>query len=58
MRRGDLAETRDAAALECVTKGDPLQRPIPGRECVETHTFITNRASSGVSKTRSASAVR
>ena len=57
-RRGDLAETRDATALEVITKGDPLQRPIPGRERVEAHAFVTKNASSGVSRTRSASAVR
>ena len=57
-RRGDLAETRDATTLEVITKGDPLQRPIPGRERVEAHAFMTKSASSGVSRTRSASAVR
>ena len=58
LRRCDLAETRDAAALEVATEGDPLQRPIPGRDCVEAHAFMTRSASSGVSRTRSASAVR
>ena len=57
-RRDDLAETGDAATLEVITKGDPLQRPIPGRERVEAHAFMTRSASSGVSRTRSASAVR
>ena len=57
-RRGDLAETRDPATLKCLTKRDPLQRPIPGRERVEAHACMTRSASSGVSRTRSASAVR
>ena len=57
-RGRDLAETRNATTLEGVTKGDPLQRSIPGRERVEAHVFMTNSASSGVSRTRSASAVR
>jgi hypothetical protein len=57
-RRRDVAETRDATALKIVTKCDPLQRPIPGRDCVEAHAFMINNAIRGVSKTRSASAVR
>jgi hypothetical protein len=57
-RGGDLAQTRHPTTLEIITKGDPLQRPIPRRECVEAHAFMTNSASSGVSRTRSASAVR
>jgi hypothetical protein len=57
-RRDDLAETRDPATLKCLTKRDPLQRPIPGRERVEAHACMTGSASSGVSRTRSASAVR
>jgi hypothetical protein len=58
MRRGDLAKKRDATTLEVITKGDPLQRPIPRRERVEAHAFMTNSVSSGVSRTRSAIAVR
>jgi hypothetical protein len=58
LRRRDVPETRDATALEVATEGDPLQRPIPGRDCVEAHAFMINSASSGVSRTRSASAVR
>jgi hypothetical protein len=57
-RRGDFSETCDATTLELITKGDPLQRPIPGRKRVEAHAFMRNSASSGVSRTRSASAVR
>ena len=57
-RGGDLSETRDATTLEVITEGDPLQRPIPRRERVEAHAFMKNSASSGVSKTISASAVR
>jgi hypothetical protein len=44
--------------LEVMTKGDPFQRPIPRRDRVEAHAFMTKRISSGVSRTRSARAVR
>ena len=57
-RCGDFAQASDATALEIITKGDPLQRPIPRRQRVEAHAFMTSSASNGVSKTRSASAVR
>jgi hypothetical protein len=55
---GDLAQASDATALEVITKGEPLQRSIPGRKRVEAHAFITSSASNGVSRTRSASATR
>ena len=58
LRSGDFSETRDATALEGVTKGDPLQRAIPRRDRVEAHAFMRNSARSGVSRTRSAKAVR
>ena len=57
-RRGDLFETRSATTLELIAKGDPLQRPVPPREPIEAHAFMTNSASGGVSRTRSANAVR
>src|ERR1700730_18411010 len=57
-RRSDLFETSDATTLELIAKGEPLQCPVPRRDRVEVHAFITNSASSGVSRTRSANAVR
>lgn len=57
-RSRDLSETRHAATLEVMTKGDPFQRPIPRRDRVEAHAFMTKRISNGVSRTRSARAVR
>ena len=55
-RRNDFLQTRDAAALERVTKSDPFQRTIPRRDPVEAHARIP--AIRGVSKTKSARAVR
>jgi len=57
-RGDDFIQTGGAATLEVITKGDPFQRPIPGRERVEAHAFMTRNASSGVSRTISARAVR
>lgn len=54
----DIVETGDSAMLEMIAERDPLQRPIPGSDRVEAHALKATNASSGVSKTRSAMAVR
>lgn len=57
-RSRNFSETGNTTSLERITKSDPLQRPIPGGERVEAHAVMTTNTSSGVSRTRSASAVR
>src|ERR1041384_6146730 len=57
-RRTDFAETSDARSLEGIPKCDCLQRPIPRRDGIEAHNATTISAITGVSRTRSASAVR
>jgi hypothetical protein len=44
--------------LQRLTEHDGFQRPIPGRNGIETHNATAMRGASGVSKTRSARAVR
>ncbi len=57
-RRLDLAETGNATTLKIIPERDPLQSTVPGRDGVEAHAFVISSASKGVSRTRSARAVR
>ena len=58
MRRADFSETSHATPLELIPEGDPLQRSIPRRDGIEAHAPAPISATSGVSSTRSARAVR
>ena len=53
-----FAETRDAATLQNAAERDCLQRSIPRRDGIEAHKAATMSGMIGVSKTRSARAVR
>jgi hypothetical protein len=44
--------------LKLLAKSNPFQRAIPGRDGIEAHTLVPISATSGVSRTRSAKAVR
>src|SRR4051794_1367706 len=57
-RRTDVIETGHARPLQRVSESDHLQRPIPRRDRIEAHKAITINAAIGVSRTKSASAVR
>ena len=56
--RSDFPETGNSAPLELLAEGDPFQRSIPRRDGIEVHTLAPISTTSGVSKTRSAKAVR
>ena len=57
-RDGDFRETGNATPLELVAEGDPFQRSIPRRDGIEAHALAPISTTSGVSRTRSARAVR
>src|ERR1700730_18088617 len=57
-QRRDFSETGNATAVEVLAEGEPFQRSIPRRDGVEAHTLVPIRTTRGVSKTRSAKAVR
>ena len=57
-RPGNFSETRNSAALELAAEGDPFQRPIPRRDRVKAHALAPISTTSGVTRTRSARAVR
>ena len=57
-RRWEVANERQPRLLELIAKNEPLERAIKGRDPIETHRSKKGSASKGVSKTRSARAVR
>lgn len=57
-RRLNFSETGHAGLLQRVPKRDLFQRQIPAPNGIETHKAIMSRRTIGVSRTRSASAVR
>ena len=57
-RRTDLVETGDPRLLQCVPERDGFERPIPGRHSIEAHNSARMKPATGVSRTRSARAVR
>src|SRR2546421_11462628 len=58
MRRADFIKTCDASPLQRVPKSDRFQRSIPLRDAIEAHNVEARNGIIGVSKTRSARAVR
>ena len=58
VRRTDRVEIRNPRTLQRVSKSDRFQRPVPGRDRIEAHKADAISTTIGVSKTRSASAVR
>src|SRR5256885_7714265 len=58
MRRADFIKTCDASPLQRVPKSDRFQRSIPLRDAIEAHNVEARNGIMGVSKTRSARAVR
>ena len=57
-RRFDLPQQREPRLLELIAKNDSLERAIKRRDPVKTHRNEKGSASNGVSRTRSARAVR
>ena len=57
-RRTDSVETSDASPLQCVSESDCFQRPVPRRDRIKAHNAVRISNRIGVSRTRSASAVR
>ncbi len=57
-RRTDVVETCDPSLLQRVPERDRFERAIPGRDGIEAHNAAQTSARTGVSRTRSASAVR
>ncbi|MEY2494332.1 MAG: hypothetical protein QOJ45_824 [Verrucomicrobiota bacterium] len=53
-----FVETRDATTLQNAAERDRFQCPIPRRDGIEAHDAIMRSGMIGVSKTRSARAVR
>jgi len=58
MRRVDFAQERDPRLLKLIAEDDRLELAIRRRDGIEIHRHAKGRMASGVSKTRSASAVR
>ena len=57
-RGADFAETCDPSLLQRAPERDRFQGPIPQGNGIEAHNIVTKRTTSGVRRTRSASAVR